>query len=196
MKKEESGRLMTDTMELEYKYSADGIKVSDFEAIFLPLNPKVLRIGGWDFYFVKENSPDEFQRYRDSDKPELTKKIKTKGSNNWVRVESDLPLCKERATYEKVAFHVGLDGYKFNFKIYKNCVIFFLEDINVVYYTTYDENMKEHGRYIEVELNKDKVNVLGDKAGDVLKEWEDKLSAIGITAKNRMKRSLFEIYRK
>jgi hypothetical protein len=187
---------MTDTLEIEYKYKSDGIKLSDFEAIFLPLKPKTLRVGGWDFYFIKENSPDEFQRYRESEKPELTKKVKTKDSNSWKRVESDLPLCRERATFEKVAFHVGLDGYKFNFKIYKNCVIFFLEDINAVYYTTYDENMKENGRYIEVELNKDRVEALGDKAMDVLKEWETKLAQIGITPQNRMKRSLFEIYRK
>jgi hypothetical protein len=187
---------MTDTIECEYKYKADGIKLSDFEAIFLPLKPKVLRVGGWDYYMVKENSPDEFQRYRESEKPELTKKVKTKDSNNWKRIESDLALCRERTTFEMVAFHVGLDGYKFNFKIYKNCVIFFLEDINAVYYTTYDENMKENGRYIEIECNKDRVEALGDKVMDVLKEWEAKLSQIGITPQNRMKRSLFEIYRK
>lgn len=54
--------------------------------------------------------------------------------------------------------------------------------------------MKEIGRFIEIELNKEKVSELGDRANAVLREWEKKLEPLGITSSNRMKKSLFELF--
>jgi adenylate cyclase class IV len=64
----------------------------------------------------------------------------------------------------------------------------------MVWYAVYDENMKEKGRFIEIEINKDKVSELGDRSIEVLKEFEDRLGKLGITHKNRLKKSLFEMY--
>lgn len=188
---------MVDTLEYEFKFRADDIKLTDFEALMetLPYNKKQLA-SSFDYYFVKEGSVDEFQRFRESEKPELTKKVKTKKENSWQRWESDLPLDPNRITYKQVEFHLGMDNYKFNFKIFKSCSIYWFDTVNIVHYTVFDENMEKKGSFLECELNKDQVLKLGDKAMDELREWEQKLLPLGITPQNRLKRSLFELFRK
>lgn len=184
--------------ELEYKYRADSIKLIDFKALLR--TPAVIKnklAASWDIYYTQANSEDSFQRFRmDHEKPELTKKVKQADSNNWRRIESDLPLDPARVTEELVAFHVGLDGYKENFRIFKYCDIYFEENLNYVYYTVYNENMQEVGRFIEVEVNKNKVSELADRVDSVLKAGEERLSKLGITPQHRMKKSLYETFRK
>lgn len=188
---------MEEFQELEFKYNADNVKLTDFQMLASSLNPKSqITVSSWDQYFTKNNSEDFFIRYRESDTPELTKKRKTKSTNNWERLEVDLPLDKNKINDKIVETFVSLDGYKKNFKIYKSCFIFWFDKTNMVYYTVYDENMKEIGRFIEVEVNKDKIEIKGKE--ECLKELsnlEKELEKLGITKKNRMKRSLFEIYK-
>lgn len=184
--------------ELEYKYRADGVKLTDFKALIesRPVKDHVIA-ASWDIYYSETGVEDSFQRYRmDKERPELTKKVKTQDGNNWVRIESDLPLDPRRVTEKQVAFHVGLDGYKENFRIFKYCDIYFEENLNYVYYTVYDENMKEIGRFIEVEVNKNKVQEFADRGLAELKKGEERLVELGITPQHRLKKSLFEIYRK
>ena len=50
--------------------------------------------------------------------------------------------------------------------------------------------------FLEAELNKDQVLKLGERAMDELREWEQKLLPLGVTPQNRLKRSLFELFRK
>ena len=190
--------------ELEYKYRADNVKLSEFQNL-MSLRKAVIQdrilASSWDIYYAQTEFEDSFQRFRmDARRPELTKKVKTKDGNNWVRVESDLPLDPARVTEEKVAFHVGLDGYKENFRIFKYCDIYFEKHLNYVYYIVYDHNMQETGRFIEVEVNKDSVAVLeAERPGaamDELRIGEQNLEALGITAQNRLKKSLFELFRR
>lgn len=188
--------------ELEYKYRADNVKLSAFKELMakLPVLSNLVA-ASWDIYYAEDGSEDSFQRFRmDASRPELTKKVKTKDGNNWVRVESDLPLDPARVSEEKVSFHVGLDGYRENFRIFKYCDIYFQLDLNFVFYIVYDRNMTESARFIEVEVNKDRVAELeGQKPGlamDVLRSGEQCLEVLGITAQNRLKKSLFELYRK
>ena len=193
-----SGLMENEFKELEYKYNADEIKLTDFKKLIKTMQHKqLLEVSSWDVYYTKENDKEEFQRFRNSTtNPELTKKRKVKNSNNWERIESDLPLDPKRITEEKVSFHVGLDGYKENFRIYKSCTIYWLDLVNFVYYIVYNENMKEVGRFVEVEINKDQVQKLGgeEKAFEVLKEYEQKLLPLGISPQNRLKKSLFEMF--
>jgi len=188
---------MEDFKELEYKYKADGVKLTAFQELAEGLAPiKNVDASSWDLYYTKENVEDYFIRYRDSVNPELTKKRKTKTSNNWERIEIDLPLDPNRVTESTVTNWVGLDNYNRNFKIYKSCFIYWFENTNMVYYTVYDDNMKEIGRYIEVEVNKERVAEIGqEKCLEELKLLEEQLTKLGISSKNRMRRSLFEIYR-
>jgi adenylate cyclase class IV len=188
--------------ELEYKYRADSVKLKDFKALMgsLPIL-KTVSAASWDVYYVQGKKGDSFQRHRmDKERPELTKKLKKKDSNNWIRVESDLPLDSRRASEAVVSFHVGLDGYRENFRIFKSCDIYFEEFLNYVYYIVFDENMREVGRFIEVEVNKDKVAELEaqgtGRSMAELRRGELLLESLGITAQNRLKKSLFELYRK
>lgn len=189
---------MTDTLEYEFKYLTNHIKLSDFKNVVNNLKPlKAEEVSSWDTYFVKEGSNDEFQRFRESDKPELTKKVKLKAGNNFQRVESDLALDPKRATLDQVRFHVGLDNYIQNFRIFKACTIFWFENVNVVYYTVLDEELNKLASYVEIEITKNRVKILGEEnAFDLLKNFEKNLEPLGITPQHRLKRSLFEIYRK
>lgn len=188
--------------ELEFKYKADEVSLSKFVKVIEELKPiKRLDISSWDTYFVKhtpsQKEVDYFVRFRESDTPELTKKRKIKKENNWERLEIDLPLDKN-ATEKIVEDFVNLDGYEKNFKIYKTCFIFWFDLFNVVYYLVYDENMKEQGKFIEIEINKDKVESLGlEEAKELLVNMEkETLSKLNINHKNRMRNSLFELFRK
>lgn len=193
---------MSNYSELEYKYRAEHVRQRAFQKLMLKLPIiKSIQVASWDIYYLQEGSEDSFQRFRmDHNKPELTKKVKTKEANNWNRVESDLPLDPTRITEGMVTFHVGLDGYRENFRIFKTCEIFFTENLNYVYYTVLGEDMQLLGRFIEVEVNKDRVNALeAAEAGlsiKLLREGERLLEAVEITAQNRLKKSLFELYRK
>lgn len=188
--------------ELEYKYKADKVSLSDFTNLITELQPnKRLDISSWDVYFVPSSSQEDeekFMRFRESDTPELTIKRKTKSTNNWERVEIDLPLNPDKANEKVVTDFVKLEGYEKNFKIYKTCFIFWFDFFNAVYYIVYDENMKEKGKFIEIEINKDKVPEIGvEAAKELLSEVEkNTLSNLDITHKNRMKNSLFELFKK
>lgn len=196
---------MSEFVELEYKYKADEVKLTDFVKLINKLNPvRKLDISSWDTYYTK--GPNEFVRFRNSTDPELTIKRKVKDANNWQRIEVDLPVDCDRITDEKVDNFLSLLEYQKNFKIYKSCFIYWLPDVNYVYYIVYDENLKEAGRFIEVEVNKSAINKLrendrndgfvttGDGAVQALNSAEKYLGQLGLSPQNRMKKSLFELF--
>lgn len=183
--------------ELEYKFKADSISLTQFTEVMNTLGfIKKLETSSWDIYFVKPNEPEMFQRLRLSEiAPELTKKRKTTANNNWDRIEIDLPLDPARIKESIVTKFVALDGYEKNFKIYKSCFIYWKEQVNFVYYVVYDEEMVERGRFIEVEINKEIAHKLEDPFA-VLNENVKHFEAIGLNPKTRLKRSLYEIFRR
>lgn len=179
--------------ELEYKYKADEVGLADFKALMNKQNvKKTLDISSYDVYYTRQDNKD-FQRFRNSESPELTRKVKTQEGNNWQRVEVDLPLDSARLTEDIVTKYVGLDGYSENFRVFKTCFVYWLDNINFVYYTVYNKDLREVGRFIEVEVNKEDVTDL-EQATEILNQAEKILSEIGITSRNRMKKSLFELY--
>jgi len=187
---------MEDFKELEYKYRADGVKLQDFVSLMNNLSPENRKdVSSWDHYYTSLTNAEEFIRFRESDNPEMTKKRKTKTGNNWERMEVDLPLDPKRISKKIVDKWTNVEGYKENFTIYKSCFIFWYDIVNTVYYVVYDENMKETGRFIEIEVNKNKVTELGiDACFERLKDFEKTLAALGISSQNRLKKSLFEMF--
>lgn len=191
---------MADFTELEYKYKADDVSFARFKKLMDTLPVKsFVEASSWDYYYRNEDHAG-FMRYRASSvKPELTRKIKTTGSNNFNRFEVDIPLDK-KADYNTINTFLEKLGYSENFRIFKNCFVYFLDNVNYVYYIVYDENMKEQGRFVEVEVNKSKVQELNDKhrsldgAVKELNKQEALLKEIGISPQNRMKKSLFELF--
>lgn len=183
--------------EIEFKFNADNIKLKDFHSLMSEWGyASNIEVSSWDKYYTNKDKENEFIRFRmSSDRPELTKKVKTKDANNWNRIEVDLPLDPSRISEKIVDKFVGLDSYSKNFKIFKSCFIYFFNNINAVWYIVSDENMKEQARFIEIEVEKDYVEEIGeDKAFEFLKEYENKLIKLGVTPQNRMKKSLFEIF--
>jgi len=188
---------MEEYKELEFKYRADDVSLVAFVNLMNEVGFKVRKdVSSWDFYYTHADTKEEFLRFRDSDNPELTIKRKVKSSNNWERVEIDLPLDAKRVTKKTVDSWTSLEGYVGNFTIYKSCFIFWQDLINMVYYVVYDEDMKEKGRFIEIEVNKDKVEGIGgvEMAFQQLKEMEKRLTTLGINPQNRLKKSLFEMF--
>ena len=181
--------------ELEFKYDAKDISWSEFERLMKTQELKdILVDSSWDVYYTKHDNSDDFQRFRMGQKQEITRKVKLKETNNNARIEVDLPLG-QGATEEIVSKYVGLVGYELDFKIYKTYQVFLIGEINYSYYILYDENMKEKGRFIEVEVNKEAVREDPEWESPLL-EGEVLLQQIGITPQNRKKKSLFEILRK
>lgn len=182
--------------ELEFKYKADAVKLSDFIALMSKVGYSFRKdVSSWDHYYTHTDNKEEFIRFRESDNPELTIKRKVKASNNWERVEVDLPLDTNKINKLTVDNWVALEGYKNNVTIYKSCFIFWQDVLNSVYYVVYDQDMKELGRFIEIEVNKEKVNSIGTEvAFQQLKEMEKNLIELGINPQNRLKKSLFEMY--
>lgn len=199
---------MANYVELEYKYRAGSIKLEDFCNLIKRLNPlKETKVSSWDYYYTSTNCYiPGFIRFRDSTvNPELTQKIKTNNDNNFNRVEIDLPLDRTKVTLETVDKFVTTLGYKENFRIYKNCFVYWLDSVNFVYYTVFDQDLKELGRFIEVEVNKDKVKELDKKVHKhpylsgseiELDFYADKLKELGLTSKDIMQESLFELFNK
>lgn len=194
------------TQELEYKYKADEVKISDFLKLMTKLGWKSkLDVSSWDIYYT-DSEDEKFLRFRNGSNPELTRKQKVVKHNNWERIEVDLPLDEARLSEGLVSQFVALGGYTENFRIYKTCFIYWFDDVNYVYYIVYNENMKEVGRFIEVEVNKEIAHKVGEKEFDgvtgeeftynPLDDAAKYLEELGLTHRNRMKRSLFEIYRK
>lgn len=184
-------------LEIEAKFAADNIKLQDFMRLVKEFNPiKQLDISSWDTYFTN-GTENDFLRYRESSTPELTLKKKRTKNNNFERIEVDLPIDLIRNNHKTTDTFASLLGYSENFKIYKTCFIYWLENINYVYYIVYDIDMKELNRFVEVEVNKDKVSELGvEGSKNELNKAIEKLQGLNINRNNRLKRSLFEMYRK
>lgn len=181
-----------DFKEIETKYYANAIPMDDFVKIVEPLNPEWIMVSSYDDYFTNEN--DEFIRYRYHDNMgELTIKRKTNNNNNLNRIEVNIKT--ESKSSKAVAAFVDLLGYKLNFSIFKTCKIAILDKVVLVYYIVYDSNLKELERFIEIEARED-IKWLNEKdAWLEIVKYEDILEPLGISAKKRLKKSLFEIFK-
>lgn len=182
-----------DYFEIETKYKSDNINLTDFKTLMESLNPeKLIEVSSYDHYYTNESN--EFIRFRKRDnKGELTIKRKLNANNNVHRVEVNLPT--NTSDEKLVNSFCDLLGYKHNFDIFKNCWIYYFDKVDIVFYIVFDTNMKELNRFIEIEILEDKQLTVEESLA-ILKDYESKLSVLGITSKNRLKKSLFELYNK
>ena len=180
--------------ELETKYSADHVSIEDFMKLIETLDVKRKKmVSSYDDYFV--NSSGDFIRYRHTDDHgELTIKRKTSALNNNERIEVNLPTSGDNIG--TVQAFVDLLGYKHNFCIFKSCKIFWLDKVDFVYYIVYDKELKELRRFIEIEALEDVKWESEEHAWNEITKYEKLLEPLGISAQNRLKKSLFEQFRK
>lgn len=193
----ENSHFEIEVRELERKYRGDDIKLTDFIKFAESLSPvKQLEVASWDIYYAgnKFKLPFEFLRYRKGEPAQLTIKIKSDEKNNADRFELDLDLFKAKDFI--INTFAKLIGFEENFRIYKDCTIYWYDKVDIVYYIVYDKNKKERGRYVEIEARKDAQFSGPEEAWNCVNEMEQKMSALGIIPANRLKKSMWEIFKK
>lgn len=183
--------------EIEFKYFGETIPLSEFQEFCTSkVGYKFLMAAGYDHFYENGKNKDAFCRLRvGSDFTQLTFKRKTKDENNFVRAEHNITLSNETTKDQIEAFLSEFD-YKFNMSLYKSAFIYLFDYYILVYYICYDMEMKEIGRFIEIEMKEDYPWKSEDEAYSALVAMERLCKPLGISAQSRVKRSLFEMFRK
>jgi adenylate cyclase class IV len=189
--------------EIENKYRVDPSIELPFVMLVrsFPEEKTFIHAEGADKYYVKDGN--KFCRYRrqeDSSRAELTYKIKPKDAiNNIVRVEYNIRVDgTPPEVIDKVLTEI--EGYKHSFTIYKRCSIFNFSDAIIVYYSVADiTDGKVRGldHFIEIEVNEEILHNLTEaEARAILDKYEKKLEPIGISPYKRLRKSLWEMYKR
>lgn len=182
--------------EIETKYYADAVSIDAFEGLMEKIlegkEPrKKMMVSSYDDYFTDKNS--NFVRYRYTDeRGELTIKRKVIETNNNERIEVNLPTSGDN--FKAVEHFCKLLGYEHNFGIYKTCKIYWIDRVVLVWYVVYDKSMKELKRFIEIEADEELEWASEEDAWNEVVKYEKLLEPFAITAKNRVRKSLFELF--
>lgn len=183
--------------EVEFKYLADKVTLSEFKAFCDKKSPdKFVIVSGYDHFYSNIASADSFYRHRvNTNENQLTFKRKTVDGNNFIREEHniDLPLS---VSQEKIKDLCNITGYNYNTSIFKNCFIYNYSYYTLVYYICYDINLNELNRFIEIEMKEDHNWVDEQEAYGELLTLEKLCHNLGVSSKDRVIKSLFEMYRK
>jgi adenylate cyclase class IV len=179
-------------LEIEFKYRADNVSLEDFQ--YICKDPyKLVIASGYDYFYESDQTPGAFCRHRvGADMNQLTFKRKTASKNNYIRTEHNLNLADVKI--DQVEALVAEFGYTKARSIFKSCFIYDFSDCIFVYYICYDEGMNELGRFIEIELAEDGRYASQKDAMKQLIKLETRLSPLGIKPKNRLRKSLFELF--
>jgi adenylate cyclase class IV len=179
--------------EIEFKYSAEDILVSKFIQFCEARKPiDTISVAGYDRFY--KGAEDTFYRHRRNiGENELTFKKKTTKDNSFVRVEHNISL-KQQVTDEQINNYLEDIGYKYSFTLHKNCLIYNYVDHTLVLYTCYNEDMREVGRFIEIEMKEDYPWQSDQHAMENLIVMERICKPLGIKSSNRVMNSLFELY--
>lgn len=181
--------------EIEFKYDAKEIDMQKFMDYMETLSPKKkMLVSSYDDYFTDPNG--NFIRYRYTDgRGELTIKRKLNDKNNNERIEVNLETTGDN--FKSVEAFVNLLNYQHNFGIYKTCKIYWIDNVVAVYYIVYNKKMEEVRRFVEIEANEDLQWESEEQALNAVIHYEKLLEpVIGITSRNRLRKSLFEMFRK
>lgn len=183
--------------EIEFKYLATNVKVSEFKDFCEKRDPKkFVIISGFDHFYSKAEDSSSFYRHRvNTNENQLTFKRKTTNENNFIREEHniDLPL---NVSEEKIKSLCAVNGYKYNTSIFKNCFIYNYDYYTLVYYICYDLELNELSRFIEIEMREDHDWSSEQEAFNSMAILEKTCSVLGISSKLRLNKSLYEMFRK
>ena len=187
-------------IEFETKYRVEGDLVYKFKQLIeqdYPDFEEFLYVQSDDIYYVDKN--DDFLRYRFSNskknkRKEITFKKKIGNTDNIIRKEINLRVdYNDKETVEAMA---EVLGFKKNFRISKISHIYEFKDATLPFYSVIDEDGKiDH--FIEIEVNEDLIpKITEEEAWEIIKKYEQVLAPLGISPQKRLKKSLFEIYKK
>jgi len=147
-----------------------------------------------------------FMRFRrpshglDENRQELTTKYRQDGSkNNIQREEKNLRVDK---TEEKtIKAFVADVGYKPNFSVWKTCHIYNLDDATLVFYSVYDttdgQQSPKVDNFFEIEVDEETVSKMTEaEAWGIITKYESIFAHLGITAQKRLRKSMFDMYKR
>ena len=146
-----------------------------------------------------------FMRYRrpshglDGDRKELTTKYKQSGSkNNIQREEKNIRV--DKVDEDTIMKFVSDLGYKLNFSIWKACHIYNLDDATIVWYQVHDTTTGKVSKvdyFVEIEVDEESISTKTEKeAWAIIEKYETILASVGLSARSRLRKSLFEMYKK
>lgn len=182
--------------EIEFKYKADDISLVAFTNFCERDEHKFILASGYDHFYSFKNDSESFCRHRvGPDKNELTFKRKTSDKNNFVRTEHNIQL-DPRTTMDQIKALCKEFGYTHNTSIYKDCFVYKYPRYTFVYYICYNLDMKELGRFVEIEMEESYPWETEEQALNDMIELEKSFSQFGVSPQSRVKRSLFEMFRK
>src|ERR1035437_2456272 len=188
--------------EFETKYTSDISQLTRFKEIVeaLPNLQEFTYAEGPDTYMTKPDG--SFGRYRKAKYPhdtqyaQWTVKLKPAGAkHNISRLEYNWRV--DGTPMQEILDGAVAMGFSFNFKISKSCHIYRLPECTLVFYNVREEGSDKEDFYIEIEITEETVHELTEEqALDIIRKYEKILEPVGVTAQKRMRRSLFEMYRK
>ena len=210
---------MNDTLEhieFETKYGVEDHLLIEFKQIVesLPETKAFIYVEGPDYYFTYQdwwfkNNPQwdvdgTFARFRkpsyglDNGRRQVTWKYKPVDSKNNIQREELNWDIKNETDEKTVLRQLDRSGVSFNFSIVKNCHIYKLDDATVVFYTVYDTTdgkPKKADSFVEIEVCEEKIKTMNaDEAFAIIAKYEKILEPIGINARKRLKKSLYQMY--
>lgn len=150
------------------------------------------------YYITKQKTEAAFARYRkarhETDPKEwLTFKKRLDEKRAYKRKEPNILVTGTPLTDIEAA--LSMHGYTLNFSIYKYCHIYVFKDATIVFYTVVDDKDK-HTSFIEIEVDEGTIaEKTEEEAWEVIRTYESHLAPL-ITYKNRMNKSLFDMYKK
>jgi hypothetical protein len=205
-------------IEFETKYRVADHNLIVFKQILseLPEEKEFIYVEGPDYYFTYpkwwfEHNPQwdpngTFGRYRkpsfglDNGRRQVTFKYKPSGAKNSIQRKelntNITPETPESVIFEQMEAH----GVQFNSSIIKNCHIYKLTDATLVFYTVYDTtDGKPNNADYFVEIEVDEATIASkteSQAWEVITKYEKLLEGVGLSAQKRLRKSLFEMYRR
>jgi len=193
-----------DHIEFESKYRVEQSIILPFKLIVekMPTFKEFIYAEGPDEYFIKG---DSFVRYRKEAnkgpdaRAELTMKIKPEGAkNNIIREEFNVRV--DGTPRETVVKFLNALGFTHNFTVMKSCFIYRMEDATLVSYTVADVtdgNLRSEDHFVEIEVSEEQIHTMNeDQAWAILTKYEKALEPLGITPQKRLKKSLYEMYKR
>ena len=187
---------MRKPVEIEFKYPAESLE--QFHD-FCRKKDGLLRFtmaSGFDHFYAGKHAPAAFCRHRQGpDMNQLTLKRKTTGENNYVRTEHNIELQPDMTEPQIRSLCTDL-GYDYTGRLFKTCFIYKYKYYTLVYYLVYNDEMKEQGRYFEIEMAEDADWRDDQEAYQELLVMEKICKPLGAAPEKRLKESLFEMFGK
>lgn len=193
-----------DHIEFETKYRVEQSVQLPFKLIVekMPTFKDFVYAEGPDEYFINGKL---FARYRkesnkgDAARAELTIKIKPEGAkNNIIREEYNIRV--DGTPRETVVKFLKALNFEYNFTVMKTCFIYHMEDATLVSYTVADVTdgeIKREDNFVEIEVSEEKIhNMTEEEAWAILVKYEKALESLGINPQKRLRKSLYEMYKR